>query len=91
MKIDDCNFNSRAALELFLTAVADAIADRLEHRQEARRRLLDMDQTTEYLGLSQDGIYRLVSDRKLTPVRIDRRMRFDVRELDVLIERGKGE
>lgn len=81
--------NSRDTVELFLNAMADAIADRLEHRQDARRRLLDMEQTCEYLGVSEDGVYRLVQERRLTPVRFDRRMRFDIRELDQLIEEAK--
>ncbi|MGA8594476.1 MAG: helix-turn-helix domain-containing protein [Bryobacteraceae bacterium] len=80
----------RDTVELLLTAVADAIADRLEHRQEARRRLLDMDATCEYLGVSEDGVYRLVAEGKLTPVSLDRRKRFDIRELDKLIEEAKG-
>ena len=81
--------DSRDTVEFFLNAMADAIADRLEHRRDTRRRLLDMEQTCEYLGVSEDGVYRLVQDQKLTPVRFDRRMRFDIRELDQLIEGAK--
>ena len=76
----------RETVDLFLTAMADAIADRLEHRQEARRRLLDMEQASEYLSTSEDTFYRMIADGKLTPVRFDRRMRFDIRDLDKLIE-----
>ena len=72
--------------ELFLTAMADAIADRLERRQEVRRRVLDMDQAVEYLGTSADTVYRLIAEGKLTPVRFDRRTRFDIRDLDKLVE-----
>lgn len=79
----------RDTVELLLTAVADAIADRLEHRQETRRRLLDMDRTCEYLGLSEDGVYRLIAEGKLTPVSLDRRKRLDIRELDTLIDEAK--
>ncbi len=82
--------NSRDTVELFLTAMADAIADRLERRQEAHRRILDMEETCEYLGCSEDTIYRLIAEKKLTPVRIDRRIRFDIRELDKLIEDAKS-
>lgn len=81
--------DSQNPVELFLSAIADAIADRLEHRQEARRRLLDMGQACEYLGVSEDTVYRLVAERKLSPVNVDRRKRFDVRELDRLIEEAK--
>ena len=82
--------DSRETVDLFLTAIADAIADRLEHRQEARRRVLDMDQAVEYLGTSEDTIYLLIAEKKLTPVRLDRRTRFDIRELDRLIENSKS-
>ena len=34
--------NPRDTVEFFLNAMADAIADRLEQRQDARRRLLDV-------------------------------------------------
>jgi excisionase family DNA binding protein len=82
--------DTRDTVELFLNAMADAIADRLERRQEARRRLLDIERTAEYLGMSEDSVYRLVSERKLKPVRFDRRPRFDIRDLDKLIEEAKG-
>ena len=74
---------------LFLNAMADAIADRLEHRQEARRRLLDVEQAAEYLGMTESAVYNLVSDNKLRPVRFDRRIRFDIRDLNELIEQAK--
>lgn len=80
----------RDTVELLLSAVADAIADRLEQRQETRRRLLKMEQACEYLGASEDTIQRLVAAKKLTPVRVDRHVRFDIRELDQLIEEAKA-
>jgi excisionase family DNA binding protein len=80
----------RDTLELVLDAIADAITDRLEHRHDTRRRLLDMEQTCEYLSISEDTAYRLVAERKLTPVRVDRRLRFDIRELDHLIDDAKN-
>lgn len=69
--------------------MADAIADRLEHRQETRRRLLDGEQAAEYLGMTESAVYNLVSDNKLRPVRFDRRIRFDIRDLNELIEQAK--
>jgi excisionase family DNA binding protein len=39
--------------------------------------------------MSEDTITRLVADKKLKPVRVDRRLRFDRRDLDQLIEDGK--
>jgi excisionase family DNA binding protein len=81
--------SSITAIEFFLNSVADVIVDRLDQRQEARRRLLDMDATCEYLGCSEDTIYRLVSDNKLTAVNVDRRKRFDIRDLNRLIDEAK--
>jgi len=83
------NAIGKDAVEQFLTAIADAIAGRLEHRQDARRRLLDVEQTSEYLGTSESAVYNLVSDKKLQAVRFDRRIRFDIRDLDKLIEESK--
>ena len=76
---------------MFLTAMADAIADRLEHRQDARRRLLDVERTAEYLDTSKSSVHNLVSDKKLKPVRFDRRIHFDIRDLDKLIDEAKGQ
>jgi hypothetical protein len=66
--MSDFKNDSKNPVELFLSAIADAIADRLERRQEARRRLLDMGQTCEYLGVSEDTVYRLIAEWKLSPV-----------------------
>ena len=81
---------SRQTVDLFLDAIADAIADRLDHRQGVRRRLFDVEQTAEYLGMSVSAVYNLVSDGKVQPVRFDRRIRFDVRDLDGLINQAKN-
>ena len=80
----------RHTVDEFLDAIADAIADRLERRESLRRRVLDLDQVAEYLGASEDTIHRMVAEGRLAPVRFDRRLRFDVRDLDRLIEEAKG-
>lgn len=80
----------RDTVELLLSAIAEPIADRLDHRRDARRRLLDMEATCEYLGISEDTVYRLIGEKKLTPVSVDRRKRLDIRELDKLIEEAKN-
>jgi excisionase family DNA binding protein len=82
--------SSTETLELFLTAMADAIADKLEQRQGTRRRLLDVEQAAEYLSTSESGVYNLVADDKLKAVRIDRKLRFDVRDLDKFIDDAKA-
>jgi excisionase family DNA binding protein len=77
-------------IDEFLNLIADAIADRLERRESVKRRVLDLDQVAEYLGASEDTIHRMVAEGRLVPVRFDRRLRFDVRDLDRLIEEAKG-
>jgi excisionase family DNA binding protein len=79
----------RDTVELLLSAIADAIADRLDQRQDTRRRLLKMEQACAYLDASEDTLQRLVAAKKLTPVRVDRHVRFDIRELDALVEEAK--
>ena len=76
-------------LDLLLDALADAIADRLERRLGARCRLLSIEKAAEYLDRSESAVYNLVSDGKLEPVRIDRRVSFDIRDLDKLIDESK--
>jgi excisionase family DNA binding protein len=77
---------SRQLIDMLIDAIADVLIDRLECRQSTRNRVLNAEKAAEYLGISEDQIYKLVSDRKLTPVRFDRRLRFDIRELDRLVE-----
>lgn len=78
-----------AVIDMLLNAIADEITDRLEYRQSTRVRLLNSEQAAEYLGISEDQLHNFVADGRLTPVRFDRRLRFDVRELDKLIESSK--
>jgi excisionase family DNA binding protein len=80
---------SHDIVELLLNALADAIADRLEHRQETRRRLLSAEQVAEYINRSKSAIYNLVSEGKLRAVRLDRRLSFNIRDLDNLIDQAK--
>ena len=77
--------------DAMIEAIADAVAARLERIQTARRRLLTLEQAAEYYGASEDTIERLVANKKLVPVNgLDRRKRFDIRDLDKLIDEGKN-
>lgn len=78
-----------AVIDMLLNAIADELTDRLEYRQSTRNRIFNSEQAAEYLGISEDQLHNFVSDGRLTPVRFDRRVRFDVRELDKLIEFSK--
>ena len=79
-----------SAGDTMIEAIAEAVALRLERYQSSRRRLLDMEQAAEYLGMSDDGVQRLIAEKRLIPARLDRRLRFDIRDLDQLIEESKS-
>jgi excisionase family DNA binding protein len=78
--------------DAMIEAIAEAVALKLEHFQTTKRRLLTLEQAAEYLGMSDDTVERLVANKKLIPVSgLDRRKRFDIRDLDKLIEHSKGD
>jgi excisionase family DNA binding protein len=54
------------------------------------RRLLSVDEVAVYLGLgSRFAVYRLISSGQLATVRLGRRIRVDLRDLDAMIENAK--
>lgn len=72
-------------------AIAEAVAARLNDRTpEIRPRLLDLDGAALYLSMTPDAIRHKVSNGQLAAVRIDRHLRFDVQDLDRIIEGAKS-
>jgi len=56
----------------------------------AEQRLLSVHEAAVYLGLgSRYAIYRLISGGQLPAVRLGRRIRLDLRDLDAMIESAK--
>ena len=53
------------------------------------RRLLSLNEAATLLGVSKASIRRLMWSGKLPSVRILRRIRIDIRDLDQFIERSK--
>jgi excisionase family DNA binding protein len=54
------------------------------------RRLLSVDEVAVYLGLgSRFAVYHLISSGQLAAVRLGRRIRVDLRDLDAMIENAK--
>ena len=51
--------------------------------------LFGVRQASEYLGLTRRALYNLVSARRIPVVRIGRRVRFDIRDLDRMIEENR--
>lgn len=56
------------------------------------RRLLSPEQTAAYLGLrSRFAVYRLVSSGQLPALRLANKLRVDLRDLELLIEKAKAD
>jgi excisionase family DNA binding protein len=70
----------------FVEAIADAVADRLQHIQYRTKRLFSLEEAAEYLGLSEDAVRDLVNQGKLKPVRPTRKLQFDICDLDEFIK-----
>src|SRR5256712_4758160 len=56
------------------------------------RRLLSPEQAAAYLGLrSRFAVYRLVSSGQLPALRLANKLRVDLRDLEILIEKAKAD
>jgi hypothetical protein len=73
-----------------IAAIADAVALRLERMAGTSKRLLDVEQAAEYLGMSVIAL-RHKAGREVPVVRIDNKLRFDKRDLDRYIDRAPRE
>lgn len=73
--------------QVLIDAIADAVATRLERMAGCSRRLLDVDQAAQYLGLSAVAL-RHKAGVDIPVVKIDAKLRFDRRDLDKYIDRA---
>lgn len=78
-----------SAGDAMIDAIAEAVASRLEKMSTTRQRLLPLERAAEYLGMSENQVLNLISEGRLKPSRLDRRVRIDVRELDRLVDETK--
>lgn len=53
------------------------------------KRLLNIEEAAEYLGRTPPAVRELQYRGRLPVVKIDKRVQFDLRDLDKLIERNK--
>ena len=81
--------NSGLTLDSLIDLLADRLAERLTESQASTRRLVDVRGAAEYLGCSPAAIRQKVARGELPTVRIDGKNRFDLRDLDALIEKAK--
>lgn len=57
------------------------------HRQS--KRLLNMSETSQYLGISKSLLYKMVSERRISFIKIGHRTFFYPEDLDMYIEKGR--
>ena len=67
--------------------LAEAVAAKV--RTIHSKRLMDLKEAAEYLGMTTDALRHKAHNRKIKTVRIDNKMRFDRVDLDQLIEASK--
>lgn len=87
---DSATNDTKLTFERLMEALAEKIADRVcvdPHRLYPR--LLTITQASAYLGLQGDEIERLIARRRISTVRIDRRILLDRDDLDQWIKDNK--
>lgn len=57
----------------------------MHNNSEFRNRLLSVQETADYLGVSTQTIYKMSSQRRLPKTKIGGRLRFDLQQLNVWI------
>lgn len=84
----------RPPIKEFLDMLADLLAEKYFERIEGRmkkipelRRLITAKETSQFLNLSTDTVYRMASLKKLPYLKIGDRVLFDVKALDHWIEK----
>ena len=79
-------------------SLIDVLAERIAAKVEAKRgsgttapgkRLLTTEEAAEYLGRTKEAMQHLVAGGKLPTIRSDRRVFFDVHDLDTWIRQNK--
>ena len=75
-------------LDFLVNLLAERIAAKIGSSENGRR-LIDVRGAAEYLGCSPAAIRQKVARGELPTVKIDNKNRFDLKDLDGLIERAK--
>lgn len=86
--------NTGIDFENLIEAFADRIAEKVKAKEGLgkavpKKRLLTTDEAAEYLGRTREAMQHLVAGGRLATVRSDRRVFFDVHDLDEWIAQNK--
>ena len=73
----------------FIDAVAEAVFERVKHLVGERQRLMDVEDAARYLGMTVHALRHKVSAGEIPVLSLDSKNRFDVRDLDRMIDHGK--
>ena len=68
--------------------IADALAPHLKDKIVPKR-LFTTSEAAEYLGMSTTGVRQLVANNELRAVKLDTSLRFDVKDLALLVDTHK--
>jgi excisionase family DNA binding protein len=74
---------------LTITVNKDGLAAKPQHRQRVSVRLLTVRQAADYLGTTTATLYTKVWRREVPFIKLGRSVRFDVVDLDEMIEQAK--
>lgn len=76
-------------IELLVSRITAKVELLISASPSSTRRLLDVKQAAHYLGRSVASIQHLAADGAFPTVRRDRRVFFDIRDLDAWIDKSK--
>jgi excisionase family DNA binding protein len=81
--------NDVLTIDSLIEVLANRLVERVAASHTSTRRLVDVRGAADYLGCSPAAIRQKVARGDLPTVRIDGKNRFDLRDLDALIEQAK--
>lgn len=74
--------------DAFLEEIAISVAKKLEERSTCSQRLMELEAAAAYMGMTTIALSQKSRDGEIPTVRIDKRLRFDRRDLDRFIDRA---
>jgi excisionase family DNA binding protein len=81
--------NLESALNVIVDAIAARLLEKISTHLPAKKRLVSVREAAALLGCSQEAIRNKVASGELRAVRHDRHLRFDMRDLEQLIDNSK--
>lgn len=80
---------SSSELRMLALLISEEIGERILSKHLRRKRLVDLKEAAEYLGLSEDAVRDLMAENVLKALRPTRKVQFDIEDLDLVIDSWK--